>query len=240
MTLHDAIAEHFCVGDRIVYHGNIIGHGTHSATCIDEALAFRRQILAIPGVLAADLIYLRGMQEEMLRQLLQIAFSPRASETFSWMMSNGLGPTLESYGFQKHDGVEACRAGTIGLTRWTSRIREKIRTSPGHEIFFSSLKRAAHTDLDGDYPMLFVHAGLDANKSLDQQGDAFWWEAEKFLSFTRPYAPFGKVVRGYDPSHRGTEMNCIKATIDDGCGFGGALTTMAFTSDGRVDAHFAA
>lgn len=240
MAVHDAVAEHFKAGERIVYHGNYIGYGTHCAPCIDEILAFRRQILAVPGVQPSDLTYLRGVQEEMLRQLLQIAFLPHATDTIGWMLENGLLAILESYGFCHEDALQACRAGVTGLTRWTGQIREKIRTSPGHEIFFKSLKRAAHTDLDGTYPMLFVHAGLDANRALYDQGDAFWWESEKFQSLTRAYKPFEKVIRGYDPAHRGSELNCIKATIDDGCGFGGALTTVAFTADGSTGECFAA
>ena len=239
MVLHDAIAEHFQVGERLVYHGNYVGHGIHSAQCVDEILAFRRQILATPGVQPEDLIYLRGMQEEMLRRLLQIAFLPHAIDTIGWMLDNGLTQTLESYGFDRCSALDACRAGVIGLTRWTEKIREKIRNAPGHETFFRSLKHAAHTDLDSAYPMLFVHAGLDANRALHDQGEAFWWEAEKFQSLTRAYAPFSKVIRGYDPARRGSEMNCIKATIDDGCGFGGALTTVAFSSDGQAAEHFA-
>ena len=156
------------------------------------------------------------------------------------MLENGLPPILESYGFCPDGLSDACRTGVTGLTRWTGRVRDKIRSTAGHEIFFHTLKRAAHTDLDGDYPMLFVHAGLDANKALDDQGDAFWWEAEKFQSLTRAYEPFAKVVRGYDPAHRGSELNCIKATIDDGCGFGGALTSVAFGADGGAQECFAA
>jgi serine/threonine protein phosphatase 1 len=233
-ALHDAIFEKFKPGDRIIYHGNYTGYGAHSAACISEILMFRRMILARTGVKPSDLIYLRGRQEEIWQKLLQIQFAPDPSNVLLWMLSNGLSSTLQSYGLSPHDGIDACRYGIMDITRWTNKIREAVRRQPGHEVFSHNLKRAAHTDTVSPYPMLFVHAGLNTRYSLEDQGENLWWAAHEFDAIQSAYKPFEKVVRGFDPQHKGLHLNCITATIDNGAGFGGNLISVGFERDGSV------
>ncbi len=234
IRLHDALFERIRPGDKIVYLGNYAGYGEHAAETIDEILTFRRLVLAQPAMMPHDLIYLKGAQEEMWQKLLQIQFAPNPGDVLLWMLGNGLSNTLYSYGLSPHDGIEACREGVMGLTRWTGTIRETVRQRPGHETFGTHLIRAAHTAEDHSYPMLFVHAGLDAGKELDDQGDSFWWGNQTFEDMDEPYRPYQKVVRGFDPGHGGIKMNCITATIDGGCGFGGTLTCAGFDKSGEV------
>lgn len=232
--LHDGLYNQIQPGDRLVYLGNYVGYGTESAACVDEILMFRRLVLSIPGMLCSDLVYLRGQQEEMWQKLLQLQFAPDPSGALLWMLGNGLSNTLYSYGLSPHDGIEACRTGVMGLTKWTNAVRETVRRNPGHEAFGTHLLRAAYTNESTDYPMLFVHAGLDASKPLGDQGDTFWWASAEFETMESPYLPFQKVVRGFDPGHKGVHMNCINATIDGGCGFGGELVCAGFDSTGKV------
>jgi len=232
--LHNALLERITPGDRIVYLGNYIGYSNRAAQTIDEILTFRRLVLSMPGMMAHDMIYLRGCQEELWQKLLQIQFAPDPASVLLWMLGNGLSDTLYAYGLSPHDGIEACRSGVMGLTKWTASIREAIRRHPGHETFGTRLLRAAHTNSDADYPMLFVHAGIDACKCLDDQGDNFWWASRKFEEITEAYEPFQKVVRGFDPDHGGVKMNCVTATIDGGCGFGGNLVCTGFERNGDV------
>ncbi|MCK6418401.1 MAG: hypothetical protein L6Q57_05620, partial [Alphaproteobacteria bacterium] len=82
--------------------------------------------------------------------------------------------------------------------------------------------------------ILFVHAGLDPLKPVEEQGDHFWWSSQPFEAMAQPYLPFQKVIRGYDPAHRGLKMNCITATIDAGCGFGGGLACALFEGHGTL------
>lgn len=234
IRLHDHIFSKFKVGDRLVYLGNNIGYGAQSAACIDEILTFRRLLLSLPGMKCSDLVYLRGSQEDMWDKLLQIPFAPNPTDTLLWMLGNGLSGTLRSYGLSEHDGIDACRSGTVGLTKWTGKIRAAVRQHAGHETFFTQLARASHTDITQDYPLLFVNAGVDYALPLDQQRDQFWWMGSQFEHIVDPYLPFQKVVRGYDPKHRGYAMNCVTATIDDSCGFGGPLLSVAFAADGSV------
>jgi len=233
--LHDNILKHIQPGDRIVYLGNYTGFNEGSIDSINEILAFRRLVLAIPGIIPSDIVYLKGVQEEMLSKLMQLQFASNASDVLLWMLGNGLQTTLNDYGVCAHDGVEACRRGVMDMTRWTQSIRNKIRAHAGHETFMVSQHRAAYTCADThDSPLLFVHAGLNIGKPLLEQGDSLWWEAQSFEAINTPYAPFEKVVRGYDPAHKGMNLNCVTATIDDGCGFGGELICAGFGADGQV------
>lgn len=233
--IHNMILENISPGDRVIYLGNYTGYGRDACACIDEILAFRRMVLSIPGMIPSDIIYLRGVQEEMLSKLMQLQFASNASDVLLWMLGNGMQATLNDYGICPHDGVEACRRGIMDLTRWTQDVRRKIRKHPGHQDFMVSQQRAAHTCINNTpAPLLFVHAGLNIGKSLYEQGDSVWWETQNFDSINVPYAPFEKVVRGYDPAHKGLHLNCVTATIDDRCGFGGSLICAGFGEDGQI------
>lgn len=234
ITLHNTLHKHITPGDRLVYLGNYVGYGENSAAAVDEILTFRRMLLSRPGIMCSDIVYLRGRQEEMWQRLLQIQFAPDPTDTLMWMLGNGLSNTLYSYGLSPHDGIEACRMGIMGLTKWTNQIREALRKYPGHETFGTHLTRAAHTAENTPYPMLFVHAGLDPDKQLGDQGDTFWWASESFETIESAYLPWQKVVRGYDPTHKGVKTNCVTATIDGGCGFGGSLVCAGFDSSGNI------
>jgi serine/threonine protein phosphatase 1 len=234
IELHDRILEQFQAGDRIIYHGNYIGYGVSPIETIDEILTFRRLIMSVPGVKPTDLVYLRGGQETMLQKLMQLQFAPQPCDEFLWILSKGLTSTLEAYGVSPHEGVIAAKEGVMSITRWVNKLRHAIRLHPGHDIFYTQLRRAAHTDQNEPYPMLFVHAGLNPERSLDEQGDSFWWTKRDFNTILLPYRPFEKIIRGFDPDHRGVNINCVTATIDGGCGFGGSMVCAGFNKDGQI------
>ncbi len=231
-ALHDKLLPLVEPGDRIIYSGNYTGYSKDAVICIDEILAFRRMMLSQPAMMPQDIIYLRGGQEEMWQKLLQLQFAPNPSDVLLWMLGNGLSDSLYAYGISPHDGIEACRAGVMGLTKWTNSIREAVRGHAGHDTFGMNLFRAAYTDQSAPYPMLLVNAGIDTYKPITEQKDTFWWAGESFDSIQTPYAPFQKVIRGFDPSHKGVKMNCITASIDGGCGFGGELICAGFDKQG--------
>ncbi|MCB1650598.1 MAG: hypothetical protein KDI46_00940 [Alphaproteobacteria bacterium] len=233
-AIHNGLIARIKPGDRILYHGNYTGFGQHAVECVDEILAFRRLILCIPGMMPTDFIYLRGQQEQMWQKLLQLPFAPDPMNVLLWMLGNGLSTTLYSYGLCPHDAIEACRAGTLPLTKWIAKVREAVRKHPGHETFANHQTRAAFTDEEQSYPMLFIHAGLNSAYNLQDQGDNLWWGGEDFDHVAQAYKPFEKVIRGYDPAHRGLYLNCITATTDNACGFGGNLISVGFETDGSV------
>lgn len=238
ISIHDQILENFDPGQKIIYLGNYTGFGIESAACVDEILAFRRLVLSLRGVLPEDFVYLRGNQEEIIHKLFQLPFAPNPLNVYLWMLDNGLSQTLKSYDIEPQDGIEACNRGAVVLTKWIAKVKYKMRCRPGHEIFSTQWVRAAFTDICGQYPMLFVHAGLETNKPLPEQGDRLWWGSDDFERMEHPYLPFQKVVRGYDPAHKGVHLNCITATLDGGCGFGGTLVCTGFLPDGQIAGVF--
>jgi serine/threonine protein phosphatase 1 len=230
-ALHDGISRAWQGGDRLVYLGNYLGRGAAVRRTIEELLEFRRAVLSQPGSFACDVAFLRGSQEEMWQKLLQLQFAVSPRDVLQWMLDQGLGATLAAYDTDPQQGFVACREGPSAITRWTSGLRARLNNSPGHTHFQSALRRAAFTD---DGALLFVHAGLDPGRPLDAQGDEFWWGGRRLLELAEPYAGFRRVIRGFDRQHGGLVEAAYAASVDAGCGFGGALLAACFTPDGAV------
>lgn len=234
-ALHDDLAPRVGPGDRIVYLGNFLGHGPHIRETVDELLVFRRAMIARPGMLARDVVYLRGSQEEMWQKLLQLQFAPNPSQVLDWMLHQGVDATLGAYGGDSGQGLAAARDGAVSLTRWTNALRTGMRAlAPGHETLMTALRRAAYTMPEPAPGVLFVHAGVDVSRPLTEQGDAFWWGGGSFPTIAAPYGPFGRVVRGYDPRHAGISLADHAASIDGGCGFGGRLACACVAPEGEI------
>lgn len=231
IALHDALGPRFQPGDRLVYLGNYLGRGPAIVETLDHLLAFRRALIARPGVFAADVVYLRGSQEEMWQKLLQLQFAPNPREVLDWMLGQGVGATLTAYGGQAAQGAACARDGPLALTKWTSGLRAAMQAHPGHYLLMSALRRAAYTDDGG---LLFVHAGLDPERPLSAQSDSLWWGTSGFARLDRPYGNFAKVVRGFDRLHPGLQVGPFTLTIDAGCGFGGPLLAACLDPRGEV------
>lgn len=229
--LHGAIAERIQPGDNLVYLGNLIGRGDAVRETIAELLAFRRDFLSMPGVFPMDLAYLRGSQEEMWQKLLQIHLALNPREVLEWMFAHGVGATLAAYGGEPERSMQAAREGATSLNRWAAALRDTVRREDGHNALMASLKRAAYTD---DGKLLFVHAGLDPTRPLNEQRDSFWWGGDGFDDMTEPYAGFTRVIRGYDRDHDGVHVGTVTATLDGGCGFGGALVAACIDETGNI------
>lgn len=228
MELHDSLLPRIQPGDRIVYMGNYTGHGEYAKETVDELLTFRRMALSIPGMQPRDIVYLRGLQEELWQRLLELQYVQNPAHLLNWMIGNGLGATLTSYGLNIREGLSACNEGIMSLIRWIGRVREAVRRYPGHELFASQQRRAAYTEINLEAPLLFIHAGLDPSRKLEEQDSHLWWAGDQFGQITEAYRPFMKVIRGFDPAHKGMHLNCVTATIDNGCGFGGPLACAGF------------
>ena len=95
---------------------------------------------------------------------------------------------------------------------------------------FVALRRAAYT---AGNELLFVAAGIDPNRPLQQQGDVFWWGSGYFSGMTS-YEGFRRVVRGFSRSKVGVDLESFGATIDGGAGFGGTLNAVCFDHDGKA------
>lgn len=229
--LHRGLYGRLRKGDRIIYLGNYLGRGAAARETLDQLLLFRRSLMANRGFFADDIVYLRGAQEEMWQKLLQLQFAPNPTQVLQWMIDQGVGATVASYGASVHDGLTAARQGIIALTRWTSGLRERLRACDGHNALLGTLRHAADT---GSRRLLFVSAGVDVSRPLSAQGDRFWWGAAGFAELREPYGDFRRVVRGYDPSHAGPQAGTAIVSLDAGCGFGGPLVAARFDGDGEV------
>jgi hypothetical protein len=229
--LHEAIAERWRPGDRLVYLGNWLGRGAEVTASVDEMLRFRREVISLPGFFAADVVYLRGMQEEMLQKCLQLQFAVNPGEVLRWMLDQGLAATLEAYGADIRAGTVAAREGAQALARWTGLVRRGLDAKPGHRELTLAVRRAATDDAG---KLLFVSAGLDPARPLAAQGDALWWGGRGFDKLAAPFENYRRVVRGYAPGHPGAAAGEFTLTLDAGCGFGGPLLAASIGPDGEI------
>ena len=230
-TLHERLAERLRPQDNLVYLGNFLGRGPSVLATVQELLLFRRELLACHTFDEAGAItYLRGRQEEMWHKLLQVQFAPNPREVLEWMLTQGVGPTLEAYGGSVAEGRQAAAMGAVTLSQWTNRLRASMRSRDGHDKLMSVIRRAAYTE---DQTLLFVNAGIDPSRPLSEQSDTFWWGGRDYDEIDRGYGSFRCVVRGFDYRHGGVWFRQWAASIDGGCGFGGSLVAACFDSSGR-------
>jgi serine/threonine protein phosphatase 1 len=231
VRLHDRISERFQEGDRVVYLGNYLGHGTAVRATIEELLDFRRRVLGRRRGFSCDVAFLRGAQEEMWQKLLQLQFAPNPGEVLRWMVRAGVEPTVRAYGGDLRQGFAASRDGPRTITRWTGALRSAMNAAPGHITLFSALRHAAFTE---DRGLLFVHAAIDPSRPLAAQGDAFWWGRDDILDLAAPFEGFRRVVRGVDRQQRGLVEREFAVSLDGGAGHGGRLIAACFGTSGTV------
>ena len=229
--LHHEIARHFQPRDRLVYLGNYLGYGTGIRETLDELITFRREVMAVPGMMPQDIVFLRGAQEEMWQKLLQLQLALSPHEVLNWMMQRGVAQTIAAYGVDPETGMMAARAGAAALTRWTTALRDVQRSYAGHGELMTQLRRAAVTE---EGSILFVHAGLDPTRPLETQRDAFWWNPGGFAAIQEPFGGFRMVVRGFDPDGGGVMLGDHTMTLDAGCGGGGPLFAVCLDRDANV------
>ncbi len=233
--LHSAIASRFVPGDRLVYLGNILGLGPAVADTVDEVLSFRRAVIAAHGMFASDVVILRGAQEEMWQKLLQLQLALNPGEVLDWMIEQGVGATVESYGGSLVEGQHAARAGAAMCARWTAGLRDLIHARAGHTQIMSSLRRAAVSRSATDDPaLLFVHAGLDDSRPLEAQKDSFWWPPRALEDLSGPYGEYARIVAGFDRQARGVTETPFTVTLDGGAGRGGDLLAVCLENSGAV------
>ena len=235
LTLHDHLATRFCVRDRLVYMGNYLGNvawDNHSV--LEELLAFRAALMSKPGVEPIDIVHLRGPSEEAWQRLLRLQFAPSPTLALEKYLDAGAEAYLRLYGVSMNDTKSIARAGSVAITRWTNQLRVLQRQGLGHEAFVCSLRRAAVTAATADTGgMLFVPAGYDVKRSLDDQCDSLWFGNASFAA-TSQTTKYTRIVRGFDPLRGGVNTDGIAVTLDGGCGQGGPLICGCFNEEGLL------
>ncbi|MGE0255021.1 MAG: hypothetical protein AB7N54_13365 [Alphaproteobacteria bacterium] len=236
LALHAAIAPRFAAGDRLVYLGDMLGPGADPAGTVDELLRFRIAVLAVRGMDAPDVVFLRGAQEEMWQKLLQLHFALEPARVLDWMLEHGLGTTLAAYGGDADDGYRAARGGATALARWTAGLRAAHAARPGHGNWLSALRCAAVAGSDpaAAPELLLVNAGLDPARPLAAQRDSFWWQPGGFDRIEAPWQGFARIVRGATRRHDGIVTGPVTLSLDAGCGAGGALAAALLSPAGDV------
>ena len=230
--IHSHVQEMFQTGDRVIYLGDVIGTGPDIIGAVDELLRFRRWVLSRPPFThPGDVIVLRGSQEEMWRNLLQVQFAAAAGDVLRWMEKRGVDKTVEAYGGRFAEGIAAARDGPRILGQWTTRLRGGVRAASGHGALNAMLMHAAITS---DAALLFVNAGLDPDRRLSDQGDRFWWDANGPERMTQPYAEAGLIIRGTDPARLGVVRDEYSLGLDGGSGEGGSLNAVCLSGSGEI------
>jgi hypothetical protein len=235
MTLHDHLAARFAVRDRLVYLGNYLGADTwNNHAVLDELLAFRSALLAKPGLNTTDIVHLRGPAEEAWQRVLRLQFAPSAPAAFEKYMELGGESYLRLYGVSLNDTKSIARAGSVAITRWTNQLRVLQRQAMGHEPFSCSFRRAALTSpRHGQGGALFVPAGYNMARSLEDQGDSLWYGSSPFVAMEGQQR-FARIVRGVDALKGGVNTDGLAVTLDGGCGRGGPLVCGCFDAQGAL------
>ncbi len=235
MALHDHLATRFAVRDRLVYLGNYLGAGAwDNHAVLEELLAFRAALLSKPGMRPNDIVHLRGPAEEAWQRLLRLQFAPSPTSALERYLEAGAEAYLRLYGVSLNDTKSVARAGSVAITRWTNQLRSLQRQVVGHEAFACSLRRAALTAPEkGQGGALFVPAGYDMARSLEDQGDHLWFGSSPFVAMEKT-ARFNRIVRGVDALRGGVNTDGIAVTLDGGCGRGGPLVCGCFDEEGRL------
>ena len=230
--LHDRIGPRLKPNDRLIYLGNYLGYGPDIVGTVDEILDFRRRFLAQPPYTdSEDFILLRGSQEEMWQRVLQLQFAVNPVSIMDWMAERGLAATLAAYAGESSIDILGSRTGPLTVAQWTGSVRDALHAAPGHVAFMSALKRAAFT---ADKNLLFVNAGFDINRPVEEQSDVFWWAGKSFRNIDKSYEEFLKIVRGFDPDNNGFLETEYTLTLDGGCGFEGSLISVCLSTRGEV------
>jgi len=230
LKLQSEIQNNFIWGDRIIFLGNIIGHGRQVRETLEALMAFRRSILGRRNMFTHDFVILRGSQEEMWQKLMELQFAVSPTEVLDWMLEQGIESTLQAYNSSAEEAKAAIRQGPMAITHWTSEIRKAFRAA-GHQEWLSSLKHAAYTQ---EGSILFVNRGINTERPIDAQADVFWWGANSFDSIIRPYRGFKKIVRGFDPNARGFVETNYTISLDAGSGRKGPLLAACLSNVGEV------
>lgn len=236
MTLHDHLAGRIAVRDRLVYMGNYLGAGAFdNQAVLDELLSFRSALLAKPGMEPGDIVHLRGPAEEAWQRLLRLQFSPVPSQAVENYLEHGAEAYLRLYGVSLNETRSITRAGSVAITRWTNQLRALQRQGKGHEALVCSLRRAAITAGEaGEKRVLFVPAGYDVSRRLDDQGDALWFAHAPYSNVSMEHPDLARIVRGLDPMRAGIQTEGLAITLDGGCGRGGPLVCGCLNLEGKI------
>lgn len=189
----------------VVFLGDYIDRGPDSAGVIDFLLFGRPH--------GCDCRYLRGNHEQSMMAFLADPVSNRA-----WLLQGGV-ETLLSYGVQPPPLVAGADEE---LTAAAEMLRARVPAD--HIAFLEGLERYL---VLGDY--VFVHAGVDAARPLEQQTDRdLYWSRTAFIASKRAFSH--RVVHGHTPVDE-PYADSRRVAVDTGAYATGTLTAARFEGE---------
>jgi serine/threonine protein phosphatase 1 len=136
-------------------------------------------------------------------------------ENRAWLLQGGA-ETLIAYGVQPPPPVGASDDDWISVATALKR-----RVPETHVAFLNSLERYVAL---GDYA--FVHAGVDAARSLEEQtDDDLFWSRDRFIASRKKFSH--RVVHGHTPVDR-PYADQRRIAVDTGAYASGTLTAARF------------
>ncbi|MEM7071648.1 MAG: hypothetical protein AAF403_07800 [Pseudomonadota bacterium] len=237
--IHEKIEHCFEFGDKIIYTGNYFGPEGDGLGVIKELLEFRCWALASgPFMHCDDVVFLSGRFEQMWLRANNLHRIPDCGFVMSWMLANGFGGIVRSYGLDPHHAQEKANQGPNELAVWLKDFKSAIAHAPGHKDFIGALKWMA---LTSERNILVVSSGLAPHLPLTAQAQFLWWTQAGFDSLKEPYRSFKLVVRGYDKyadDKTNMMIDSCKLSLDSGSGRGGRLSAVCLDYQGHMQHQF--
>jgi serine/threonine protein phosphatase 1 len=154
--------------------------------------------------------FLRGNHEQSM-----LAFLAEPAGNRAWLLQGGA-ETLMSYGVQPPPPIGAADEEWAAVAHALAE-----RVPPEHLDFLTGLERYVTL---GDYA--FVHAGVDANRPLEEQSDRdLYWIRDRFIANRRRFSHC--VVHGHTPAER-PYADRRRVGVDTGAYASGVLTAARF------------
>lgn len=201
-----AAAERREGGEPIaIFLGDYVDRGPNSRDVIDLLLqgrphGYRRHCL-------------KGNHEQSMLQFLETPLENRA-----WILQGGA-ETLVSYGVQPPPPVGTQDEDWVAVAEML-----RARVPPAHLDFLHRLERYV---VYGDYA--FVHAGVDAGRSLEAQtDDDLYWSRDRFIASKRRFSH--RVVHGHTPVDQ-PYIDQRRIAVDTGAYASGKLTAARFEGE---------
>ncbi|MDA9996861.1 metallophosphoesterase [Candidatus Pelagibacter sp.] len=216
-SLHKKILTHdkFDVkNDLIIYLGDYIDRGKNSKEVINQILKLKNNKIKT--------VNLMGNHDDFM-----IDFLFNNKNNIENWLNFGLDQTLRSYGIEVVDFIKDGFGDDI-----IDQLRNTLLStmSEEHVNFFKDLELSFSSE---NY--LFVHAGIDPKKTLeDQTKEDFLWSRSKSF-FDKDFKAQKIIVHGHTPEEN-IINNPHRINIDTGCYFSGKLSSVCLSdhNDSRL------